>query len=160
MTCRTALAVIAVGLWASASNAWAQDEGQALLGAHNARRDRHCVPAMTWSADIAAAARQWAEGCSMSHSQGSGYGENLAWGGGLTGAMAVDMWYNEASGYDYNAPGFSISTGHFTQVIWRGSTELGCGWADCNGQTFMVCRYAPPGNYEGEFPANVPQACK
>ena len=42
---------------------------------------------------------------------------------------ATISWYNELfdPGYDFDQPGFSKGTGHFTQVVWNGSTKLGMG---------------------------------
>jgi uncharacterized protein YkwD len=157
---RLVVAMLALGLTSACSAALAQDEGQGLLDAHNAYREKHCVPALTWSPEIAATAQKWADACSMSHDSNSGYGENLAWGTGLSAGAAVDMWYGEASKYDFASPGYKSGIGHFTQMIWKSSTQLGCGVATCGDQTFRVCRYSPPGNYEGEFPANVQPACK
>ncbi|KAF8978699.1 CAP domain-containing protein, partial [Cyathus striatus] len=66
-----------------------------------------------------------------------------------------------------NKPGFSSATGHFTQVVWKSSTSIACAIANCPAGTifnqtskYVVCRYAPPGNYLGQFPQNVghPQA--
>jgi hypothetical protein len=37
------------------------------------------------------------------------------------------MWYDEVKFYNYNNPGFGMSTGHFTQLVWIGSNALGCG---------------------------------
>lgn len=71
------------------------------------------------------------------------------------------MWGNERLKYDYNNPGFSSATGHFTQVVWKQSTNLGCGWKRCHGGSgkangyYVVCRYTPPGNYQGRFKKNV-----
>ena len=64
-------------------------------------------------------------------------------------SLATDMWYEEISnpGYNFNDPGFSNGTGHFTQVVWKGSTKLGCGIAGM----YVCCRYSPPGNYMGQF---------
>ena len=71
-------------------------------------------------------------------------------------------WYNEIDdpGYDYNSPGFSMGTGHFTQVVWVKSTELGMGHATSqSGSVYTVARYSPPGNYTnpGQFEQNVPR---
>jgi uncharacterized protein YkwD len=164
---RLAAITIAVGTAAglslaawSATRAASQPAGvQAMLAAHNAYRSKHCVPGLGWSAQIAASAQQWASRCSFSHQQGSGYGENLAWGTNLQAAQAAAMWYNEAAKYNYAKPGFSGQTGHFTQVVWRSSRQVGCGMAVCNRQNYWVCRYSPPGNITGQFPANVPKAC-
>ena len=52
-----------------------------------------------------------------------------------------------------------MQTGHFTQVVWKKSKELGIGKATAthNGIpcTYVVGRYRPPGNYEGKFDDNV-----
>ena len=58
-------------------------------------------------------------------------GQNLAFmmGADLTGQGAVDMWYREMHDYHFEKPGFSPSTGHFTQVVWKGSTHIGIGRA-------------------------------
>ena len=52
-----------------------------------------------------------------------------------------------------------MGTGHFTQVTWIGSTELGVGRAvgKKNGMhcTYVVGRYRPPGNFMGKFQENV-----
>ena len=52
-----------------------------------------------------------------------------------------------------------MGTGHFTQVVWKGSTELGIGKATGkkNGMycTYIVGRYRPPGNFQGRFQQNV-----
>ena len=65
------------------------------------------------------------------------------------------MWYGELydPGYDFNSPGFGHGTGHFTQVVWKASTKLGCGYAG----VFAVCRYSPAGNMSmpGYFEDNV-----
>ena len=66
------------------------------------------------------------------------------------------MWYEEQDKYRYNTPGFSSSTGHFTQIVWVGSRELGAGKAvSSTGAQFVVARYQPPGNVVGQFPDNV-----
>jgi hypothetical protein len=116
---------------------------------------------------LAAAAQAWAKGCSFNHSAAGSrpnQGENLAWGSGSfsTAASSVDRWYNENSQYNYSNPGFSSATGHFTQMVWKGSRQLGCGVAQCGGQNFWVCRYSPAGNITnpGQFQQNVsPATC-
>jgi hypothetical protein len=64
--------------------------------------------------------------------------------------------------YDFNTPGWNPNAGHFTQVVWKGSTSVGCGAADCTGHSgvlpsYVVCRYAPAGNMDttAAFKANV-----
>ena len=68
-----------------------------------------------------------------------------------------DLWYNERQVYDYNTPGFSMQTGHFSQVVWQSSERLGCS-IECNqatGKCFSICSYDPPGNVIGAFEQNV-----
>ena len=50
-----------------------------------------------------------------------------------------------------------MATGHFTAMVWRATTELGCALGSCPGQRLWVCQYNPPGNMMGAFPANVPR---
>ncbi|MCA9579714.1 MAG: CAP domain-containing protein [Polyangiales bacterium] len=139
-----------------------------ILAAHNAYRARHCAPPMRWSAAIADVAQRYANelaqsGCAFRHSR-SRYGENLmrfAPAGSHDASYVVSAWYEEVSAYDYAHPGFSMNTGHFTQVVWSESTELGCGVAVCDGGETWVCNYGPPGNVTGRFPANVrPATCQ
>jgi glioma pathogenesis-related protein 2 len=79
------------------------------------------------------------------------------------GEAAVKEWYDEIKDYNYANPGFSSETGHFTQVVWKGSTKLGCGAAQGTATIegnkynafYVVCQYAPAGNVQGQFPDNV-----
>ena len=139
----------------------------ALLAEHNAARAQHCAPPLTWSPKLAAVAQAWAEHlrdhrCGFDHSR-SRYGENLAAGstGMLDAAAIVGMWTEERAGYDFARGGFSMDTGHFTQVVWRGTTQVGCGSVTCNGMDVWVCNYDPPGNVAGDYADNVqPARCR
>jgi uncharacterized protein YkwD len=145
-------------------------EAQAWLNAHNNARSNHCAPAMTWSETLAAAARAYASKCSMDHlsfEDRNRQGENLAWGEGLSAENAVKLWYDEVNRYDFNNPMASYQlqvatrekdrrdgskdVGHFTQVVWLDTTEVGCGSAACvidgKPKTMHVCRYLPSGNF-------------
>jgi hypothetical protein len=137
------------------------------LAAHAAARAKHCAAALTWSDTLAAYAQRWADhlksnGCTFGHSNGQ-YGENLGAGtqGTLDPEATVRMWYDEGQHYDFRRGGFSMTTGHFTQLVWRATQHLGCGHAVCNGLDIWVCEYDPAGNVEGEYAANVlPTSCK
>jgi hypothetical protein len=68
---------------------------------------------------------------------------------------AIEAWGDERVHYNYNKPGFSEETGHFTQLVWKSTRTVGCDRHDCgigqnNGQDargwFVVCQYWPPGN--------------
>jgi uncharacterized protein YkwD len=142
-------------------------DAAALVAAHNRVRAEHCAAPLAWSASLAAVAQRWANhlrdgGCLFEHSQ-TEYGENLAAGtdGALDADGVVGMWYGEISKYDFRRGGFSMETGHFTQVVWRGTTKIGCGTSRCNGMTIWVCNYDPAGNVEGEYKDNVrAKGCK
>lgn len=130
-----------------------------ILNEHNVKRALHeDTPALSWSDTLATYAQNYADDydCSgtLTHSGGS-YGENLALG--YDAAGAVDAWYNEISDYDWSDPSYSSSTGHFTQVVWKSSTQLGCGIKACGGAwgNYVICSYNPAGNYIGEFAENV-----
>ena len=43
------------------------------------------------------------------------------------------------------------------EVVWVGSTSVGCGSELCAGAALFSCNYWPPGNYLGEFQQNVLQ---
>jgi pathogenesis-related protein 1 len=119
------------------------------------------IPNVTWSDTIAATAQAWAENlatnqnCSLVHASGTGYGENLAMGSNLTPQQAVDMWAGEKNLYTWSATysmaDFNAGSGHYTQLVWRATTEIGCGSATCsNNRVIICCRYSPPGNYIGQ----------
>jgi pathogenesis-related protein 1 len=108
------------------------------------------------------------------------YGENLATFGGesfggmstgdvSTAAQAVNAWAGEVACWTYGTIegtevcNMTCSTnlhsdgcGHYTQIVWRKSLELGCGVATCkNGavtEDIWICNYAPAGNIVGEAP--------
>ncbi len=121
------------------------------------------IPALTWSSTVAAAAQTWANGCSFEHGGAGSYGQNLFASTGSTApADVVTSWVGESAHYDYatNTCASGDSCGHYTQVVWRDSTQLGCGVANCTtGSPFgsgswqlWVCDYDPPGNYVGQKP--------
>lgn len=136
-----------------------------LLETHNRYRLEVGVPQLAWSESLAAASQTWADRLATSntfeHSQSSGYGENL-WRG-TAGAFSltemVEAWGDEQEYFipnrsfpDLSTTGNWADVGHYTQIVWRDTTEVGCGLATANGQDVLVCRYAPPGNYQGQQP--------
>jgi uncharacterized protein YkwD len=142
---------------------------QEMLALHNAKRRAHCAPDLTWSSELAAAAQAWADRCEFAHAPRSvnpSQGENLARGAGSLGAAAFlfNGWYDEVRQYNFAAPGYQKGTGHFTQIVWRDTREVGCAVASCSGKSFWVCRYAPMGNIvkpAGYFEKNVlPAGCQ
>jgi uncharacterized protein YkwD len=150
---------------ARASGPSIDDKG--LVEAHNRVRAKHCAGPLSWSPALARSAQKWAttlrdRGCALGHSGGP-HGENLAAGteGTLDAGSVVGMWYDEVKNYSFRRGGFSMKTGHFTQVVWRGTKELGCGRSHCGGIDIWICQYDPPGNVEGAYRENVaPTGCR
>jgi pathogenesis-related protein 1 len=119
------------------------------------------LPQVSWSATVAASAQAWADhlrdtaGCDLAHDDTSEYGENIA--GGTVGFFpddAVTLWASEKPRYVFDPVyTFDNNTGHYTQVVWRSSTEIGCGVSRCStGHVVDVCRYNPAGNVIGTQP--------
>ncbi len=120
---------------------------------------------MTWSPKLAIAAQEHGEKCIWEHSTDLGalnQGENLAAyaPAGEPAERPVIDWAAEVSMYDYPTNGCTGVCGHYTQIVWRESLEVGCAVVDCpngldgfpEGREIWVCRYAPAGNYIGEQP--------
>ena len=139
-------------IWSSMSYAAAPTAAD-WVKAHNKYRRRHIdTPDVKWSNALTQSAQNWADKCQWKHSD-SPNGENMAEGGFSNAEEVVELWYEEIEDYDYNNPVYTDDTGHFTQVVWKETTEIGCGYNSSCG--IYVCHYNPPGNYFGQFPANV-----
>lgn len=131
------------------------DFAQSMLDIHNSLRSKHSAPALQWDDTIAQYAQNYANGydCSMNlkHSGGK-YGENLAVGY-KSGPDAVQAWYDEVKDYTYGSNTFD----HFTQVVWKGASKLGCAVKNCQAQGnsyYVICNY-DTGNVVGQQLANV-----
>ena len=73
-----------------------------------------------------------------------------------------DVWYSECANYSYSRPGFNMDskiTGHFSQMIWKSTREMGVSKLVQDGRTFVVAVYKPPGNIEGSYEDNVLRRC-
>ena len=69
-------------------------------------------------------------------------------------------WYKEINNYNFEQPGFTIDSSHFTQIVWKETTKVGCGAAlkDDDEKTYkVVCYYYKAGNILNpeKFKANV-----
>lgn len=117
------------------------------------------LPPVTWSNEVASSAQGWADHlhdtmkCGLMHDPDTRYGENLAAGKKVDAAKAVRMWAGEFGKYRY-APKYVFETdsGHYTQLVWRKTTQNGCGRATCGRNAVVVCRYSPPGNHIDRAP--------
>jgi hypothetical protein len=39
---------------------------------------------------------------------------------------------------------------HYTQMIWKTTTRIGCAIHTEGGWDYLICRYSPPGNADGK----------
>lgn len=122
----------------------------AALAIHNQLRSDHHAPKLVWDDGLQAFAERHANACVFQHSSPHPYGENLA-AGFLSVTDAIRGWYSEEAQYSYWWPGFSMKTGHFTQLVWVATKKVGCAAVACNGRngtpgTYLVCEYSPAGN--------------
>jgi uncharacterized protein YkwD len=156
-----------LAILALSAPAWAADDfATQVLAAHNSERAALNVPPLTWNAALAADAAVWAKHLadtgSWAHADAAtrkGEGENLWEGtaGAFTPTEMVGGWIGEKRYYHYGPfPNGGLNDGlpigHYTQMIWRDTTEIGCALATGHGKDVLVCRYAPMGNAMGQKP--------
>jgi pathogenesis-related protein 1 len=158
---------------AQAATALTASQQTEMITAHSKWRTAVGIPALTWSNTLADTAQAWADSlkakqaCKPVHSGAAGLGENLFWASalmysnGTTQAQAVtstqvtDSWGNESKDYTYatNTCAAGKVCGHYTQVVWKATTQVGCGKALCADNTqIWVCNYTPQGNFVGQKP--------
>jgi len=129
-----------------------------ILNAHNAIRAGVKAPALQWSDQLAGVAQKWADTLlrqhRFSHSPDSRFGENLfdISGAAANPSFVVRQWASESRNYDYRSNTCRGVCGHYTQVVWRSTTRVGCAVARGGGREVWVCNYDPPGNWLGERP--------
>ena len=146
---------------------------QDFVKSHNDKRCLHGSQKLDWDANLASQSQVYANKCEWKHSGMDGVGENLSMFASTSesnllsdnpATRAMQGWYDkELPLYDFSSPGFSMATGHFTQVVWASTTKVGCGVALCPAGTiasnmqsvYVVCQYGPPGNYQSKFNENV-----
>jgi hypothetical protein len=146
---------------------------EVILNLHNSEREQVGVPAISWSDSVANDAQSWANHIASlgltaeqfpphaTWEERQPQGENLAWG--ATGVFPISVlaqgWADEKSNFQPGhimsasdfAPGVPM-IGHYTQMVWKDTTEIGCGLASDAIQDYLVCRYNPTGNFYGQTP--------
>ena len=78
-------------------------------------------------------------------------------GRAMLGEMPADSWYEEIKDYNFNNPRQKTGVvGHFTQLVWKGSEQVGIGCAQSSdGAYYVTANYYPAGNWVGEEKKNV-----
>ena len=135
-----------------------------LLASHNTERARTGARALIWSEELETEARSWADHLlatdTFAHDPSAhGHGENLWTGWGARTFTPEDMvgdWIDEKANFRAGVfPNVSrtpnwTDVGHYTQLIWPGTTHVGCAIAARGDRSVLACRYAPPGNIDGQ----------
>ena len=138
---------------------------QAALALHNAERSRLRLPHLSWNRNLEREASEWAQELAQrgrlqhaDHDRRGGAGENL-WMG-TAGHWGVDgmvgMFIEERRHYRHDRfpeishTGNWADVGHYSQIVWRDTREVGCAMASARGNDVFVCRYYPAGNVWGQ----------
>ncbi len=131
------------------------------LQVHNNVRAKDKQQPLQWSNDLEKISQQWAnqlaQSCKMYHHKGDiPFGENLFYSSApTTVGHAINAWANEKNFYRFmeNTCQPGKQCGHYTQVVWKGTTDVGCAMKSCsNGAQVFVCSYFPAGNIVGARP--------
>jgi pathogenesis-related protein 1 len=136
-----------------------------LLDFQNEARAAVGVNSFIWNSSAAAACASWLntlakKGCAYDHPpEPYPYGQNLAAAEDFDPvSSAVETWVDEGAKYTLATMPNGCSTGniadcgHYTQVVWRASTSVGCAVNDCNNINYVCCDYYPRGNVLGQKP--------
>jgi len=155
----TILLSVAALLCGNVNASLTESEKDKLLSLHKSTRSQvgaSNMKSISWDSGLASAAQSYANGChGMNH---SGTRENLAENSGSSNvADLFGQWKDEKSkflesGYANNFEGTTYKghkIGHYSQIVWAENTKVGCGKAQCNGSTYLVCRYGV-GNIVGD----------
>lgn len=153
---------------------------QAVEARHQRLKQRHTDAGIALDGRLHEAAQAWADhlakqdqfyhstNAARTTDDGGYVGENLASRGDVAAnalskekiialvVQSVQDWYDEIALYDFDNPGYQYDAGHFTQMVWKDSTQLGVGVAVAKTdeydasrywyKVYLVGRYAPGGN--------------
>lgn len=137
----------------------------AMLQQHNTYRSALQLPPLEWSPALAKDALAWGQhlaaidrGEHDASARGK-EGENLWWGTAdmFSYVDMVDTWGNEKNSFRYGVfPDVGTRrgamVGHYTQMVWKNTTSVGCALVGNGTMDYLVCRYATPGNVIGQKP--------
>jgi len=158
-------------------NAYRNGISKGKYAPHFPKSKKH-LPKLKWSPELAKMAQRGAEQCTFDHDENmmtAKYGivgQNLYASSKYSDKLwnkAIDGWFSERK--DFVKQGCKIDSfktcnkgikkmiGHFTQVIWADTTEIGCGMVYAKHskkkfsahsrhhiKSFLYCNYGPGGN--------------
>ncbi|CAF0914799.1 unnamed protein product [Didymodactylos carnosus] len=151
---------------------------QQALTQHNYYRSLQCAPALMLNETLNTIAQSWSSHLATTHTSahsgntmnGEYIGENLRDTSAsvainpsnINGSSPSNAWYDEISSYNWSNPGYTSTTGHFTQLVWAGTQVMGIGLACISDGTtcYVTANYYPGGNINtaAYFAANVKQS--
>jgi hypothetical protein len=158
------------------NNETAADFAKNILAVHNSERAAVKVPLLVWSDKLATDAATWADHLAVTHQfahcggtpgcDTHGEGESLEWTSSSDSKIKIsteklmDGWVNEKNYYQKwvtnSLPRTANWTGwfpgHYNQMVWNTTKEVGCATDFSPNNIYLVCRYSPPGNYVGQKP--------
>jgi hypothetical protein len=162
-------------------NSVTEAQAKAILDLHNKLRRQEGsanMEVLRYNPKLAALGQTWSQRCRFEHGQPSfsvgdighkDLGQNIYahTDQKFTVEQAVQAWYDEKADYQYNSMSCNPGKvcGHYTAVTWAKTTHVGCGMTFCpsiSGLTnahFIVCNYAPAGNFQGEHPFQKGKPC-
>lgn len=131
-----------------------------IITRHNYWRAKVSAPPLKWSYTLSLRAKKWAnhlrrENCRVYHSPGNRFGENIYWSVRMTNTpeSVVDAWAEEIQYFDTKTGKCKGGEcGHYTQIIWKNTTKVGCATVQCGDKEIWVCEYSPAGNWVGQKP--------
>lgn len=142
------------------------------LKAHNDARAEFGSEPLAWSPALEQQAREYAARLArkerLRHSERrdrEGQGENL-WMGTkhrFSAARMIDAFVDEKRYFkEGRFPQISTTgnwgdVGHYTQIVWHDTREVGCAKAEGRHFDVLVCRYYPAGNVIGTYLAPRPR---
>jgi pathogenesis-related protein 1 len=152
------LLLVLAGTGVAQSRHFGEGRVRDMLALHNAVRARVGMAPLAWSDRLAAGSQDWADTLlarkQFVHRPRSTYGENLfeVIGATASSAEVVNTWAGESRNYDYSSNRCRGVCGHYTQLVWSDTREVGCAVARGGGREVWVCNYDPPGNWAGRRP--------
>ena len=134
-----------------------------MISLHNELRRKYNSPDLLEDNNLNIEAKEYANNILSNEPQKSNvyanglYGENIIVIDKKEETTIFNKWADEEKNYDFTKKKYSKDASHFTQIIWKGTRNIGIGFSHdvVNKIYCIVALYNPPGNTLGEFETNV-----